>query len=89
MGTYLQDLGMEISLEASKIKEFGRNEIRRMKFRLAEASAPPETGILPSISCCFPASVPLRETPNGKLPKRKTECSPFRTSTGLAAIDGG
>ena len=35
METYLQDLGMEISLEASKIKEFGRNKANEVQVRLA------------------------------------------------------
>ena len=31
MGTYLQDSGMKISLEASKIKGFGRNKANEVQ----------------------------------------------------------
>ena len=34
METYLQDLGMEISLEASKIKGFGRNKANEVQIRV-------------------------------------------------------
>ena len=34
METYLQELGMEISLEASKIKGFGRNKANEVQARI-------------------------------------------------------